>query len=59
VALSKRLLWSTATLDADAVEELETEYHHLVMGAPDAREGVMAWIEEREPHWTGRVSELP
>jgi enoyl-CoA hydratase/carnithine racemase len=59
VALSKRLLWSNAALDADAVERLETEYHHLVMGAPDAREGVMAWVKKREPRWTGRASELP
>jgi enoyl-CoA hydratase/carnithine racemase len=59
VALSKRLLWSSAALDADEAERLETEYHHLVMGAPDAREGVMAWVEKREPRWTGKVSELP
>ncbi|HEX6311765.1 MAG TPA: enoyl-CoA hydratase-related protein [Acidimicrobiia bacterium] len=59
VALTKRLLWSTGALDPDEVERLETEYHHLVMGAPDAREGVMAWVEKREPRWTGRVGDLP
>jgi enoyl-CoA hydratase/carnithine racemase len=59
VALSKRLLWARAALDADEVERLETEYHHLVMGAPDAREGVLAWVERRDPQWTGRVGELP
>jgi enoyl-CoA hydratase/carnithine racemase len=59
VALSKRLLWATAALDADEVERLETEYHHVVMGAPDAREGVLAWVEKRDPRWTGRVGDLP
>jgi enoyl-CoA hydratase/carnithine racemase len=59
VALSKRLLWASPALDADDVERLETEFHHVVMGAPDAREGVLAWVERREPRWTGRVGDLP
>lgn len=59
VALSKRLLWAGAVLDAEEIEQLETEYHHLVMGAPDAREGVLAWVERRDPQWTGRVGDLP
>jgi enoyl-CoA hydratase/carnithine racemase len=54
VALSKRLLWASPTLDRDEVGRLETEYHRIVMGSPDAREGVMAWIERRDPKWTGR-----
>jgi len=59
VALSKRLLWASPALDADDIERLETEFHHVVMGAPDAREGVLAWVERREPRWTGRVGDLP
>jgi enoyl-CoA hydratase/carnithine racemase len=55
VALTKRLLWASPTLDRDEVGRLETEYHHLVMGTPDAREGVLAWLEHRDPKWTGRV----
>lgn len=58
VALAKRLLWASPALGADEVEQRETEYHHLVMGGPDAREGVMAWIERRDPRWTGRASDL-
>jgi enoyl-CoA hydratase/carnithine racemase len=54
VALSKRLLWASPTLDRDEVGRLETEYHRIVMGTPDAREGVMAWLERRDPKWTGR-----
>jgi enoyl-CoA hydratase/carnithine racemase len=55
VALSKRLLWASPTLDRDEVGRLETEYHRRVMGTPDAREGVLAWLERRDPRWTGRL----
>ena len=52
VALSKRLLWASPTLDRDEVGRLETEFHRVVMGTPDAREGPMAWLERRPPRWT-------
>ena len=58
VAYSKTLLWRSNELDADQVEALETEYHLHLMGAPDAREGVMAFLERRPPAWRGRVSDL-
>ena len=54
VALSKRLLWASPELDREEVGYLETEYHRLVMGTPDAREGVLAWLERRDPRWTGK-----
>jgi enoyl-CoA hydratase/carnithine racemase len=54
VALSKRLLWASPTLDRHDVGRLETEAHRIVMGTPDAREGVMAWLERRDPRWTGK-----
>lgn len=54
VALSKRLLWASPALDREEVGELETAYHRLVMGTPDAREGVLAWLERRDPRWTGK-----
>jgi enoyl-CoA hydratase/carnithine racemase len=56
VAYSKALLWESSELDATAVEARETEYHHHLMGAPDAREGVLAFLERRPPDWQGRVS---
>jgi enoyl-CoA hydratase/carnithine racemase len=52
IALSKRLLWHQPTLDADECDRLETEYHRVVMGRDDAREGVLAFLERREPQWT-------
>jgi enoyl-CoA hydratase/carnithine racemase len=54
VSLSKRLLWGSPVLDREEVGYLETEYHRLVMGTPDAREGVLAWLERRDPRWTGK-----
>jgi enoyl-CoA hydratase/carnithine racemase len=51
VALSKRLLWASPTLDRDDVNRLETEYHQHVMGTADAREGVLAYVEKRAPQW--------
>ncbi|ADP82203.1 enoyl-CoA hydratase-related protein [Pseudofrankia inefficax] len=56
VAYSKRLLWDSWGLDPAGVEERETAAHHHTMGAPDAREGVVAFLERRPPHWHGQVS---
>jgi enoyl-CoA hydratase/carnithine racemase len=55
-ALSKRLLWTSLGRTAAEVGELETALHHHVMGRPDAREGVEAFIERRPPRWESRVS---
>jgi len=55
VAYSKRLLWQSFELDAARVEQLETQYHPL-MGSADAKEGVLAFLERREPQWQGRVT---
>lgn len=57
VAVSKSLLWSTWERDAEQVEQDETLLHHVLMAHPDAREGVMAFLEKRAPQWQGRVSE--
>jgi enoyl-CoA hydratase/carnithine racemase len=57
VAYSKRLLWNSWGLSLDEIEALETKYHHRLMGGPDAREGVMAFLERRPPQWQGQVSD--
>lgn len=51
-ALSKRLLWETHALSCEEVGRAETALHHLVMGQPDATEGVLAFLERRPPRWT-------
>ena len=55
-ALSKRLLWQAMDLGPEEVGRLETEFHRAVMGGPDAKEGVMAFLERRDPQWSMRVS---
>jgi enoyl-CoA hydratase/carnithine racemase len=56
VAISKRLLWSVSALDPVETEYLETLMHHHVMGREDAREGVLAFLERRDPKWTMSVT---
>ncbi|MBM4266546.1 MAG: crotonase [Deltaproteobacteria bacterium] len=54
-AVCKRLLWESRSLPADEIEHLETELHRVVMGRPDAVEGVLAFLEKRAPQWQLRV----
>jgi enoyl-CoA hydratase/carnithine racemase len=56
VAFSKRLLWNSWERTAGEIEQLETDAHHHLMGRPDAREGVVAFLERRRPDWQGSVS---
>jgi enoyl-CoA hydratase/carnithine racemase len=57
-ALCKRLLWDAAIrgYSPREVASLETELHHRLMGTPDAREGVTAFLERRAPRWSASVS---
>jgi enoyl-CoA hydratase/carnithine racemase len=52
VALSKRLLWESRGLTREEVGRRETALHHVVMGRPDALEGVMSFLERRPPRWS-------
>jgi enoyl-CoA hydratase/carnithine racemase len=54
-ALSKRLLWQAMDLGPGEVGRLETELHRVLMGRPDAVEGVMAFLEHRDPRWALQV----
>ncbi len=56
VAISKRLLWQSATLPRAEVERRETALHHHLMGRPDSVEGVKAYLERRNPRFTGSVA---
>ena len=55
VALTKQLMWRALGLQPDDVGRLETEYHHHLMAGPDAREGGLAFVEQRAPVWRTRV----
>lgn len=51
VGLTKRLLWESPMLTRAEVERRETLLHHHLMARSDAVEGVMAFLERREPRW--------
>jgi len=57
VAVSKRLLWGTFAMTPDEVDRAETDLHHHLMGEADAREGVMAFLERRDPQWSLTVND--
>jgi enoyl-CoA hydratase/carnithine racemase len=57
VAFSKRLLWDSWNRTPEQIEQLETDAHHHLMGRPDAREGVMSFLERRPPVWQGRITD--
>jgi enoyl-CoA hydratase/carnithine racemase len=57
VALSKQLLWDTWAHSPDEIEQLETDFHHRLMAGPDAREGVLSYLEKRPPVWRGRLDD--
>jgi enoyl-CoA hydratase/carnithine racemase len=52
VAISKALLWASPALSADEADRLETAMHRHVMGRADAQEGVLAYLERRDPQWS-------
>ncbi len=43
-----------AAINGHAIGARETEIHLRLMAHEDAREGVRAYVEKREPRWTGR-----
>ncbi len=56
VGVCKRLLWRDEPLTATEADRLETELHLHLMGGPDAKEGVVAFMEKRDPEWTWSVT---
>jgi enoyl-CoA hydratase/carnithine racemase len=56
VGASKRLLWMHAP-SPETVNSLERDIHLHLMGTADAKEGVMAYVEKRDPEWSLTMSE--
>jgi enoyl-CoA hydratase/carnithine racemase len=57
VAISKRLLWESFSMTSDDMNQAESALHQHLMGKADAREGVLSFLERREPKWSQTVSE--
>ncbi|RDI47158.1 enoyl-CoA hydratase/isomerase family protein [Nocardia mexicana] len=56
VALSKRLLWESLGMSAEAVGRLETDLNNYAAQSVDGGEGMAALRDRRQPKWTGSVS---
>jgi enoyl-CoA hydratase/carnithine racemase len=52
VAISKRLLWEGLTASVPAMKAREDPLFAWVGRQPDAREGVVSFLEKRSPEWT-------
>jgi enoyl-CoA hydratase/carnithine racemase len=57
VAITKRLMWEDARSEAIAMFDRETSLLPWLGGQPDAAEGVMAFLEKRQPEWSMRPSQ--
>lgn len=57
VALTKQMLWQFLfETDIEKVEKINSSYFKWAGRQPDAREGVMSFLEKRPPKWTMSVS---
>jgi enoyl-CoA hydratase/carnithine racemase len=59
VAAAKRLLWQGLTTSVEEMMRRETPLFAWMGNQPDAREGVMAFVEKREPRWSMSPRDLP
>ncbi|SEG91892.1 Enoyl-CoA hydratase/carnithine racemase [Thermomonospora echinospora] len=60
VAVSKRLIWEATDADQPTAGATERRLLEALLAAPDAAEGVAAYLGKRAPRWVGRVgSDLP
>ena len=60
VALTKRLLWESFGIDAPAMMKREAPLFAWTARQPDAREGIVSFLEKREPAWKLKPSvDLP
>lgn len=58
VALTKKMLYDflTAT-DVEEIERINREYFEFSGKTPDAMEGVMSFLQKREPDWSMKIPE--
>jgi len=53
VQATKQLMYAALDVEPDDLWELQRELSTSVFGSDDAKEGALAFIEKREPNWTG------
>ncbi len=52
VAITKRLLWEGLETGFAAMQKRENQLFAWLGNQPDAREGILSFVEKREPAWT-------
>ena len=57
VAATKALLWRSPAPSSEEVDAWERAVHLALMGSPDTTEGVVAWMEKRDPVWQGVLAD--
>ncbi|MCA8973424.1 MAG: enoyl-CoA hydratase family protein [Planctomycetes bacterium] len=53
-AMTKKMVWNEWPMDVDAAIEQEAQAQALLLRAHDHREFYSAWMEKRDPRFTGR-----
>lgn len=59
VAITKELLWQGLSLSMNEMLQKEGPLFAWVGNQPDAREGVMSFVEKRDPEWKQSVRNMP
>jgi enoyl-CoA hydratase/carnithine racemase len=59
VAAAKRLLWQGLTASVPAMMQREVPLFAWLGNQPDAREGIMSFVEKRAPRWSLSARDLP
>ena len=59
VAAAKRLLWDDIVGPIERVGRLENRMFTWAGHQPDAKEGVMAFLERRDPVWRNSIDDVP
>ena len=59
VAAAKRLLWDDIVGPIERVGRLENKMFTWAGHQPDAKEGVMAFLEKRDPVWRNSIDDVP
>jgi enoyl-CoA hydratase/carnithine racemase len=59
VAAAKRLLWDDVIGPVERMSRLENKMFAWAGHQPDAKEGVMAFLERRPPAWQNAMDDLP
>jgi len=59
VAVTKKFLWEGLTASVPDMMQRESAIFAWLGNQPDAREGILSFVEKRKPNWTSTPSDVP